>query len=124
MASTLSLRLKQNTEFFRQVVLHIRKIPKGKVATYGQIAHLAGKEQGSRGVGWILHACAKYHKLSWHRVINSQGRISFPKGSKNFFLQKKLLAQEGVQMNSSQKIDLDEFQWKKTARVRRKVLGF
>jgi methylated-DNA-protein-cysteine methyltransferase related protein len=93
----------------------IRSIPYGKVATYGQIAKLAGKPQGSRGVAWLLHSCSKSHKLPWQRVINSKGKISFPEFTTSYTLQKQLLKEEGVVVESG-RVDLKEFQWKKKAR--------
>lgn len=91
----------------------IRQIPEGKVATYGQIAKLAGKPQGSRGVAWILHSSSTAHQLPWHRVLNSQGKISFEIGTHNFRQQKKRLEQEGVDITSDGRLSLTKFQWKK-----------
>lgn len=100
-------------EFSKQVMSFIKKVPKGKVATYGQIAKLAGKPQGSRGVAWILNSSSKAHDLPWHRIINSKGQISFPKASSSYRKQKSLLEKEGVQFNQSGQIDMKVFQWKK-----------
>lgn len=97
----------------------ICSIPIGKVATYKQIASLAGKPQGSRGVAWILHSCSTLYKLPWHRVLNSQGKISFDKNSKNFRLQKKRLEAEGVIFTSEGQLSLARHQWKKKPRLRR-----
>ena len=81
----------QISEFSQKVIEQIRKIPEGSVATYKQIAELAGKPQGSRGVAWILHSSSTVYKLPWHRVLNSKGSISFEIGSANFRQQKKHL---------------------------------
>lgn len=116
--------MRPSSDFFRKVVLLIKRIPSGKVATYGQIAALAGKEQGSRGVAWILHSCSTAYQLPWHRVINSQGKISFPSDTRNYRIQKKRLEQEGVEMNSSKKYNMEKYQWKKKARSSRKIMGF
>ena len=105
--------MRPSSEFFRKVISLIQKIPNGKVATYGQIAALAGKEQGSRGVAWILHSCSTSYKLPWHRVINSQGKISFPSDTGNYSRQKKLLALEGVEMSLGKKYNMEKYQWKK-----------
>ncbi len=56
----------------------IAAIPRGKVATYGQIARLAGKAHGARQVSWILHSQSKKYRLPWQRVIGAAGRISMP----------------------------------------------
>lgn len=105
--------LVQISEFTKKVMQQIRSIPAGKVATYKQIAELAGKPQGSRGVSWILHSCSTTYKLPWHRVLNSQGRISFEIRSANFNRQKKFLEKEGVQLTREGKLDLLQYQWKK-----------
>lgn len=101
------------SEFTKKVIQQILKIPEGKVATYKQIAELAGKPQGSRGVAWVLHSCSTAYKLPWHRVLNSQGKISFDKKSTNFREQKKRLEQEGVKFKTANELDLAKFQWKK-----------
>ncbi|RYZ67336.1 MAG: DNA methyltransferase, partial [Proteobacteria bacterium] len=95
------------------VIKWIKKIPRGKVATYGQIARLAGKPGGARGVGWILNSSTEKQRLPWQRVINSQGSISFPQKSDEFKLQKKLLIKEGIEFYNSKTVDLDLFGWKK-----------
>lgn len=107
------------SEFTKKVIQLVQSIPKGKVATYGQIAELAGKPQGSRGVGWILHSSSIHYKLPWHRVLNSKGKISFEKGSHNYRQQKRLLEKEGVQLNSSGQLKLSQFQWKKKVKSKR-----
>src|SRR4051812_48074553 len=99
------------TDFSRAVMSFVKKIPKGKVASYGQIAALAGKPNGARGVGWILNSSAESHSLPWQRVINSQGKISFPKKSNEHKLQKSLLLKEGVKVDESGSIDLKKFGW-------------
>lgn len=104
------------SEVFSEKVLKlIKKIPAGKVATYGQIAALAGKPQGSRGVAWLLHSCSESHDLPWQRVLNSKGKISFPPGTKSYRQQKKLLVSEGVQFGDGDVIDMAVFQWNRRA---------
>lgn len=105
----------QISEFTAKVLKQIRSIPAGKVATYKQIAELAGKAQGSRGVAWILHSCSTPYKLPWHRVLNSKGKISFEPQTHNFRQQKKRLENEGVAINSEGQLDLQKYQWKKRA---------
>jgi methylated-DNA-protein-cysteine methyltransferase related protein len=103
----------QISEFTKKVILTIKKIPNGKVATYKQIAGLAGKPQGSRGVAWILHSCSTKYQLPWHRVLSSQGKISFKPGSSQFRLQKRRLEAEGIIITPEGKLSLTKFQWKK-----------
>ncbi len=102
------------TDFSKKVLSLIKKIPKGKVATYSQIAKLAGKPQGTRGVVWILHSSSVKEDLPWFRVINTKGRISFPEFSESWIKQKKRLEQEGVLFSSAGIVDLTQFQWSKS----------
>lgn len=114
--------MKTMTEFSSKVIQEIKKIPKGKVATYGQIAKLAGKPQGSRGVAWILNSSSQSHGLPWHRVLNSKGKISFPPATAEYTKQKRLLAKEGIEFGDNDQIDMMRFQWAKTkATARRKT---
>ncbi len=102
------------TDFSRAVMKFVKMIPRGKVASYGQIAALAGKPHGARGVGWILNSSAEAYNLPWQRVLNSKGKISFPKKTDEFKLQKSLLTKEGIKFSDDDSIDLEQFGWKKT----------
>lgn len=101
------------TLFSKTVINLIKEIPRGNVATYGQIAALAGNPRGSRGVSWILHSSTKSHKLPWQRVINSKGKISFPWGTSTHHNQKNLLRKEGVEVSDNGTINLKKYGWKK-----------
>lgn len=106
--------------FSIKVIRLIQKIPRGRVATYGQIAALAGKPHAARGVSWILHSSSKAYDLPWHRVIGSKGRISFPKSSKHYLQQIELLKREHISLLENGDIDLTKYQWaKKPPRERR-----
>ena len=87
----------------------VKKIPAGKVATYGQIADLAGLEGHARFVGYALHGLPKNSKIPWHRVINSQGRISLPGASAR--RQRNLLEKEKIVFSPAGKVDLKKYQW-------------
>lgn len=100
--------------FFRRVITLIKKIPHGKVSTYGQIAALAGNPRGARQVAWVLHSASDKEKLPWQRVINSQGRISLPRYG-GYELQRALLVKEGIKFDKEDQIDLARFQWKPQA---------
>jgi methylated-DNA-protein-cysteine methyltransferase-like protein len=89
----------------------VMKIPRGKVATYGQIARLAGIEGQARFVGYALHGLKQNSGIPWHRVINSQGRISLSGLPANH--QRRLLELEKIRFNPAGKIDLKKYQWKK-----------
>ncbi len=117
-----SMSIVQVSEFTKKVLQQIRSIPRGKVATYKQIAELSGKPQASRGVSWILHSCSTKYRLPWHRVLNSKGKISFDKKSTHYKQQKNLLAAEGILFAPNGQLNLAKHQWKKRAsKVRIKV---
>jgi methylated-DNA-protein-cysteine methyltransferase related protein len=93
----------------------VKKIPKGKVATYGQIAALLGMPRHARHVGYALSALPATVKIPWQRVVNGQGRISlrlkhWDSGSDD--LQRILLEAEGVAFDHSGKINLKKSRWK------------
>lgn len=98
------------SEFRAQVLKWVRQIPAGQVATYGQIAALAGKPRAPRQVGGILRALGDDSEVPWFRVINAQGGIStYRVGSGE--LQRHLLEAEGVCFNASGHCDLKRFRW-------------
>jgi methylated-DNA-protein-cysteine methyltransferase-like protein len=80
------------------------------VATYGQIAFLAGFPGSTRQVVWILHSCSEKDNLPWHRVVNRKGTISL-KPNAGYEIQKQMLEKEGVVFNDKNQIDLDRFLW-------------
>ena len=86
----------------------IRQIPNGRVATYGQIATLAGIPGQARQVGYAMHAITEEDDLPWQRVINAQGKISLRIGAE---LQRSLLEAEGVVFDNQGRVDLNVFQW-------------
>jgi methylated-DNA-protein-cysteine methyltransferase related protein len=98
------------TPFTRQVKAVLRRIPQGRVATYGQVAALAGREHAARGVSWILHSSADAAGLPWHRVIGGRGAISLPRG-RGFEEQRRRLVAEGVAVGPDGRIDLERYQW-------------
>ena len=99
------------TSLFSQRVLElIKSIPSGKVATYGQIALLAGNPAGARQVVRLLHSLSEKEMLPWHRVINSKGTISLT--AEGYELQRSKLEQEGVEFDLRDRVDLKRFLWK------------
>lgn len=78
----------------------VAAIPRGQVASYGGIARRAGAPRRARLVGHALKVAPAALKLPWHRVLNSQGRISLPAGSKAHRLQRRLLEEEGVRFRN------------------------
>lgn len=78
----------------------VAAIPKGRVATYGQIAKLAGYPNHARYVGTTLKKLPKDTVLPWHRVVNAKGELSFALGSEQYQKQKSLLEAEGIEFRS------------------------
>lgn len=87
----------------------VSRIPKGRVATYGQIARLAGLGGQARLVGYAMHALPAGTRVPWQRVVNARGEISLPGSSA--VRQRKLLETEGVRFDARGRIDLDSFLW-------------
>lgn len=88
----------------------VQSIPKGSVASYGQLAKLTGLQINPRQVAYALKIAPKSLNLPWHRVINSAGRISFLEKSESFRIQKELLLSEAVCVDGN-KVNLKKFQW-------------
>jgi len=93
-----------------RIVEAIRRIPPGRVATYGQIALIAGNPRASRLVVWVLHTASEKENLPWHRVVNRNGKISLKRGS-GYDLQKRLLQEEGITFDTDDTIDFNRFLW-------------
>ena len=88
----------------------IARIPKGRVANYGQIASLAGMSGRARQVGYALAATPEGVRLPWHRVINAQGRVSARSRTKLHELQRELLEEEGILFDAGC-VDLTRYRW-------------
>ncbi len=86
----------------------VSMIPSGKVATYGQVAHMAELPKAARLVGRVLSQLPEGTRLPWHRVINAQGKISFPEDSHGWQMQKDRLEREGVVFLHG-KVDLQRY---------------
>ncbi|MEH6444189.1 MAG: methylated-DNA--[protein]-cysteine S-methyltransferase [Oceanospirillaceae bacterium] len=88
----------------------IHSIPSGKVCTYGRVAEMAGLPRQARAVGRYLSELPKDSKIPWHRVLNSQGKLSFDVGSERFLTQKLKLQHEDVNF-SNNKVSLKCYLW-------------
>ena len=88
----------------------IRDIPHGCVASYGQVAEIAGIPRGARQVGWALKNLPRGEDVPWHRVITASGKIAFAAGSMQFEKQAKLLAQEGIAVVAG-RVDMPRYRW-------------
>lgn len=86
----------------------VSRIPRGRVATYGQVAREAGLGRRARLVGYALHRCPR--DVPWHRVVNARGRISLPADSTSAMTQRRRLIEEGV-VFLGPRLDLDRYGW-------------
>lgn len=99
--------------FKEQVIEAVKKIPKGRVVSYGQVAAECGNPRGARQVGWMLHTLDGNNKVPWWRVINNLGYISI-KGNlmSTPLAQKKFLEDEGIPVSKDMEIDIDKFRYR------------
>jgi methylated-DNA-protein-cysteine methyltransferase-like protein len=90
----------------------VRRIPKGWVATYGQVAAMAGLPRRGRLVGYVLQHLDTTTDIPWHRVVNAKGEVSYTlsrHGSDAF--QQRLLEEEGVEFDDRNRFNLERFRW-------------
>lgn len=101
------------TSFFEQVYLVVRQIPRGKVASYGQIAAMLGHPRAARTVGWALASLpsSAEEDIPWQRVINAEGRVSIRHMRHAAEEQQALLEAEGIQFDEHGKVDWKRFGW-------------
>jgi len=100
------------TNHYLRIYAVVRQIPRGRVATYGQVAGLAGLDGHARQVGYALHALPRSMKLPWHRVINSRGEVSERTRGDWHELQRHLLEAEGVEFDERGRLNLKKFRWR------------
>jgi methylated-DNA-protein-cysteine methyltransferase-like protein len=96
---------------YQRIYAVVRRIPKGRVATYGQVATLAGLAGHARQVGYALHALPENTTVPWHRVVNARGEISTRSLPGAELIQQQLLAREGVRLNARGRIALSQTRW-------------
>lgn len=104
-------RQRWDGDFFGRVYRLVRRIPPGKVATYGQIAWLLGAPRGARAVGWAMRATPEGSAVPWQRVVNAAGRISEGRSRGEVVMQRLLLEEEGVVFDANGRIDLGVYGW-------------
>lgn len=90
----------------------VRRIPRGRVATYGQVAELAGLPGHARQVGYALHALPEASAVPWHRVINAAGAVSLRRLPGVELTQRQLLEREGVRFDGRGRVALARVRWK------------
>jgi methylated-DNA-protein-cysteine methyltransferase related protein len=97
---------------YTRIYTVVSRIPRGRVATYGQVAALAGLPRQARLVGYAMHALPAASDVPWHRVVNAQGRISARGDALDHEdLQEQLLRREGVRLVDGA-VPLARYQWK------------
>jgi methylated-DNA-protein-cysteine methyltransferase related protein len=96
----------------------VRRIPRGRVATYGQVAELAGLPGQARQVGYALHALSAGTRVPWHRVINAAGAVSLRAAPGDEVTQRQLLESEGIVFDARGRVPLARVRWRARARRR------
>ena len=105
---------------YARIYAMVRRIPQGRVATYGQVAALAGMAGRARQVGYALHALPEGSPVPWHRVINARGEVS-PRAEPGWEgYQRFLLEEEDVDFDLAGRVDLERFGWPAAKRPRRR----
>lgn len=95
----------------RRILAVVRRIPRGRVATYGQVAHVAGLPRHARLVGHTLHTLSDDSDVPWHRVVAAGGRIALPSHNALDGLQRALLELEGVTFRGA-RVAIDRHAWR------------
>lgn len=96
---------------FEKIYEVVKKIPRGRVATYGQIARLAGNAKWSRVVGYALHANPAPDEIPCFRVVNRFGGLAPAFAFGGIDVQARLLRQEGIEVRPDNTVDLDKYLW-------------
>lgn len=105
--------MKTPSDTYLAIYAVVERIPKGSVATYGQVAALAGLPGRARLVGYALSALAGKSSIPWHRVVNAQGRVSLRSCGSGADMEQRLrLEHEGVKFDASGRILLERFLWR------------
>jgi methylated-DNA-protein-cysteine methyltransferase-like protein len=101
----------RNASRYEKIWRAVRRIPAGRVATYGQIAEIAGFEGHARQVGYALHHLPGASDVPWHRVLNARGEVSARSSGDSHELQRLLLEGEGVTFDGRGRVDLARYRW-------------
>lgn len=100
------------SDSYDRIYAAVRRVPRGRVATYGQIAAVAGLPGHARQIGYALHALKSSTSVPWQRVINAKGTISL-EPMRGGVSQRMLLEGEGVKFDTAGRVSLAKFGWKK-----------
>ncbi len=102
----------KNEDFFQKVYAVVRKIPKGKVTSYGEIAKVLGTPKSSRVVGYAMNHSHQYEDIPAHRVVNRKGVLTGKHHFSTSDAMQKLLEEEGVPVKDDQVVDFEKYFWK------------
>ena len=108
--------MKRTDGSFGRIYAVVSRVPRGRVATYGQVARLAGLAGQARIVGYALAALPQGSRLPWHRVVNAQGGISRRADGPFCQIQRARLEKERVSFDRRGRISLERFRWRPGAR--------
>jgi methylated-DNA-protein-cysteine methyltransferase related protein len=114
----MKTKCKPDPKYRERVYRIVRRIPRGRVMTYGQIAVMLGEGYTPRTVGFVMHNSDD--RTPWHRVINSQGRCSTTKVVLPGDKQQRMLEHEGVKFDQNGRVDLATYLWKPKRRNTKK----
>lgn len=101
----------RKNNYQQRVYAVVKKVPAGLVATYGQVARLAGRCT-ARMAGYAMAACPEDQGIPWHRVLNARGEISLRASGEPSLEQRLLLESEGVLFDRRDRVDLKRFGWR------------
>ena len=108
---------------YARIYAVVRRIPLGRVATYGQVAELAGLAGHARQVGYALHALPSGSAVPWHRVLNAAGAVSLRAAPGDELTQRQLLEREGVRFNVRGRVRLTAVRWRPRVPIRGAAAG-
>ena len=101
-----------HSDRYARIYRVVQRIPRGRVATYGQVARLAGLPGCARQVGYALHALPADGRVPWQRVVNARGEISRRSDRDSEPMQQRLLEAEGLRFDARGRLDLARVQWR------------
>lgn len=108
---------KDLTSSYSRIYAVIRRIPYGKVASYGQVARLAGFPRHARMVGYALHRLPVSATIPWYRVVNARGELSLAHAGRASGLEQRLrLEREGIAVNAAFRVSMARFGWRPRSR--------
>jgi methylated-DNA-protein-cysteine methyltransferase-like protein len=100
-----------DSQFKKKVYKVVNLIPEGKVVSYGQIALYVGMPRAAREVGWVLNQLDEKTSVPWWRVVNNKGRISIKGSRYSAYDQRRLLEQEGIEVNDDLTFDINKYRF-------------